>query len=818
MSAGQANGPEATANGRSVRCSKTGPRMSKSKKSKSTPSAMTGRWQIPLFILGITIFAGGIGKAALDYRPSTFEEQLANVRVLRIRGQLPRASAYLMYLLNEKEHTPLQKSELHLELAQVIYLAEARMTVHDPRNVEAVILNLDEALRHGAEPKGQDWVAVADAYRWSGRFKPAVAAYLSALDLKAERPDRLHRNVVELKLAQDIGTQEDIAAHIDAILDDQGASPDNYLWAVERSVQDLLRRGDPASAMHVITVAKTRLCGTEYLPIVSFSEALALRHAGLREEAIELLTSLREEWGIRDELWARAGYLLGVMEKEDARPQSALGYFDDVLKSFETGAIHDQCLLGRAECLASLDRYEEGLQAFREVKSLVTRGESHPTIDAGSIRQGMTRTCDELTRRQLWSLSAAYLETAMQLVDPDDTTLRIWYLSRLATSLREMGERVQKQKGSANGEQSGRFKDYFVRAADVCFELSQLTFANDQTSAKWMEQAATDLGDAGETDRMIQTLKRVTEEYPLATGRADALHRLGAAYHAVGEYKKAKGYYRRVMEEYPRTPPALESTVPLADCLISLGGDDAIEGVRMLVDIVDDRGPDQLFSPKAVEYREALLLLAQYYSDADPSILPDHVESAIARLEAALSLYPDHPDVPRLRFMLAKNYRLSASRLREEAEKQSSHLARLSTMREADRRLEKAAEEYDRVIRLLASQDASSLSDVQLTYLRSGYLDRGDVLFDLQRYPEAIAAYSEAGWRYENTPTSLTAMLQVVNCHQRLGELQQARAALARLGWLIKKTPAGAFDPDQGMSSKDYWENLIARLERTAIN
>lgn len=771
-----------------------------------------------MFLVGLSVFAAGMGKMAMDHRPRSFNEEMAIARALRESEAYPRASAYLMHLLNEKKHEPLERAMLHLELARVIHRAELSVVVHDPRNVDAIILNTDEALKYGVDLDAPNWVAVGDAYRWSYQTEAAVTAYEAALALKARRPDRLHRAIVELGTALRPDDGEELAAHVDAVLDDEGASPDNYLWAVERRVAEHLDRGDPASAMHVVTVAKSRLTGTEYLPVVSYSEAITLRDAGLRDEAVELLKSLREEWGIRDELWARAGYLLGSMELEESRPQSALTQFEDVLKSFQSGDAHEQCLLGRAESLARLERFEEALDVFRSVRDVVRARRTHPAIDRDKVRLGMTQICDELSQHNRWALSVSYLETALDLVSPEDTSLQVWYLSRLATSLKELGEQRFRERGAGKKSGAGEYKQYFERAANVCFELAQLTFSNDQTSAEWMEKAATHLGRAGQTDRMIETLQRIVQEYPLATGRADAMYRLGAAYQAQGQFARARKHYRKVIERYAKTPPALKSIVPLADCLLSLGGDDALEGVRMLVDIVDDRGPDQLFSPKAREYRAALLLLAGHYSESGAKAAPENIEKAIVRLEDALELYPDDPEIPRLRFTLAQNYRRSAGLLRDEAQKLASPLARATSLREADRRLERSVEEYDRVVRLLASRDASSLTDLEGTYLRSGYMDRGDVLFDLGRYQEAIVAYREAGWRFENTPTSLAAMLQVVHCHQRLGEIQQARAALARLDWLLKKTPSTAFDPERGMSSKEYWQNLIARLERTAIN
>ena len=480
--------------------------MRKTDKADSVLSPIAGRWQVPMFLLGLSVFAAGMGKMAVEHQPRTFAEELSMARKLREGGALPRASAFLMHLLNEKNREPLQRATLHLELAEVIHQAEFSIEVHDPRNVEAVILNTDAALRYGAELDASNWAALGDAYRWSDQVEAATTAYETALSLRSRRPDRLHRAIAELMANQESPSREDVVVHIDAILGDESASPNNYLWAVEQRIAAHLDRGDPAAAMHIVTTAKSRLVGTEFLPVVSFSEALTLREAGLRDEAVDLLKSLREEWGVRDELWARAGHLLGKMELEDARPQSALTYFEDVLKSFQSGRVHEMCQLGRAESLAQLERFEEALGVFRMVRDVFRSPRTRPAIDRDEVRLRLTRTCDELSQNNRWALSVAYLETALDMVDPEDTSLRIWYLSRLATSLKELGERRQRDRDTAGKIAAREYRQYFERAAKVCFELAQLTFSEDQTSAEWVEKAATYLGQAGQTERMIKTL------------------------------------------------------------------------------------------------------------------------------------------------------------------------------------------------------------------------------------------------------------------------------------------------------------------------
>ena len=59
--------------------------------------------------------------------------------------------------------------------------------------------------------------------------------------------------------------------------------------------------------------------------------------------------------------------------------------------------------------------------------------------------------------------------------------------------------------------------------------------------------------------------------------------------------------------------------------------------------------------------------------------------------------------------------------------------------------------------------------------------------------------------------------MQIIHCYQRMGQPIEARAALRRMRWLLRKIPGPAFDTQRGMSSKAYWEAMVERLERTGV-
>jgi tetratricopeptide (TPR) repeat protein len=362
-----------------------------------------------------------------------------------------------------------------------------------------------------------------------------------------------------------------------------------------------------------------------------------------------------------------------------------------------------------------------------------------------------------------------------------------------------------------------RTADLLAEAGDMYLVLADLHTLDERRAAEALTLAGRNFDDAGMTERLVEVLTRYVDEHPTNEGRPAALFRLGRGYQALQQYDNAVAAFQEVIEQYPRLLSAHSSMVPLAECLISLGGEAAVRGADMLISIVDDTGPDHLFDPRAKEYRDALFRLAEYYVQSTEQEVPHHWEKAITRLEDAIALYPADPSLTRLSFLLADAYRLSATELRGLETASPDEHTRAAIREEVDRRFQRSLQTFEQVIAALAPQDLSALSNLEQTYLRAGYLYRADCLFDLGRYEAAIEAYNEAIWRYENLPTAVSASMQVLHCHQRLGQLDEARAALKRLSWLLRKIPADAFETERGMSSKQYWQKMVSRMESTGV-
>ncbi|MFH1419595.1 MAG: tetratricopeptide repeat protein [Planctomycetota bacterium] len=812
----------------------------------SRPS-LAGRWQIPLLGVGVILFGGGLYRIAAAYEPVTFEDELQRVSYLHEAGALYRARAYLLDLLKDTERPAEERGEFHRQLARTIFKAESPRRDHYRENIDSILANFQAALRLGARLAAQDWILLGDTYQWATDADAAVSAYRQALGLWPDRPDRIRRKILEIRFRQSPMPTQEVVADLDAVLAGEWApdgelresSPDNYCWAVERKVEWLLEQGEVAAAREHIDRAKERLAGTEGMLVVPYLDARCLHAEGKRLEAETTLRGLRNEWTTHDDLWAKAGWLLGRIQQEDDRPQTALTFYDEVMRSFQTGGLHDACSLGRAECLAALGRFEASKDAFSVLKDRLLSGANPAGLDRDLVRATITTIGESLLQKGQLQIGIDYLRLAVDLVGSGNGELRSQYMGRIADSLSGLArQRVEEANVAASDgttvEESpgATAENTLVEAAQAYLALADLETLGGEEKARSLELAADSFDAAGQTERVVEVLSRLVKEHPKHGGRAEALHRLGRANQALRQYPEAVAAYERVIAGYPRLPAALKSVVPMAECLLTMGGDEAVvaadapvgrgrspveRGVELLIGIVDDSASDSIFTPQAPEFRQALFLLAEYYSRASADGNLDYCERAIVRLEDAIAHYADDPSLPRLTFLLAETYRQSHALLRKAAAELAGDVAREEAEREAVRRLERALEMYERVVTALSSGDAATLTELERTYLRESHLYRGDCLFDLGRFREAIAVYEETAWRYDNQPAAVAASIQIAHCHLRLGERAEARAAFERLQWLLRKIPAGAFDMQQGMSSKEYWEAMVTRMAVSGV-
>ena len=292
----------------------------------------------------------------------------------------------------------------------------------------------------------------------------------------------------------------------------------------------------------------------------------------------------------------------------------------------------------------------------------------------------------------------------------------------------------------------------------------------------------------------------------------EALLRLGRSYQSLNDYVNAIEAYEANLLEYPRTPPAIGSVVPLAQCYLARGEEYFEQAEQVLLSLVNQTGEEQApITPAAHEYRQALFLLGEMY------VGHDDYEKAIRVLEEAVARYPDDVGAGTAKFLLANSYRLSSLALRAEGDREEAAAFRQRLVSEVVRRLTRAHDLFSELAAELGRGGSDNAEGIRPEYVRLALFYQADCLFDLGRFGQALPLYEEAAWKYHDTPAALSASVQILNCYQRMGRTDEARTALQRARQLVGRIPQERFTLlDSGMSKKQ-WEDYLGRVGSSAL-
>jgi len=122
-------------------------------------------------------------------------------------------------------------------------------------------------------------------------------------------------------------------------------------------------------------------------------------------------------------------------------------------------------------------------------------------------------------------------------------------------------------------------------------------------------------------------------------------------------------------------------------------------------------------------------------------------------------------------------------------------------------RLARAKAYFDRVVEKCRTDPPTG--DLEKLYLKLSHFYRADCLYDLGEYEEAIRLYDAATLRYQDDPSSVAAYVQIVNAYCALGRKEDARTAIERAKWLLKRMPEAAFDEARDSMPKEAWDGWL---------
>jgi len=784
-------------------------------------ATLRAAWPIPVLLIATVLLAGGLYSAVASRPKADPGEPLQAAEALVESERFEEAVS----LLNDKvrafvdsgQASEQDRGRFHLARARAFAGAIAPKAETHADNHNRVISDYLAAqqLRQSLLPS--DTARKIESYIARDRLAEAVRALADLPPSESARKARLTRKVVEQALAQaepdrvlvlellallaaeptlDGAGKAWVLARQTQYLNEDG----RYEEAINKLLRDMLRLADaPPEAMGELHL---RL-GEAYLG--SGNDVAAAQ----RLEAAELLLAPSSP------LRANGALLLGRILKAGAgadpeRLQRAAERFGLVITDFATSTAYLPALLELAEIDAARGEHEAASERYAELVEAVRR-------PATNVRQNFDaeRVTSSLMDRQTgtflsgdYDIAMRYAELAASLYD--DAKIPAALSLVLGQTHRAVADRILAESAAADGPGSAVERldpaarselkrhllasgESFARHADLVSSVDTAGYLD----SRWLAADSFDL--AGDMEQARREFSLYTDGAPDDDSRRpEARVRLAQVFQVERNFASAAGLYRTVMAG--PGPASDRARVPLAKCLLadSEPGNDA-EAETLLLTTIDG----SVVAPDAAAFRDALVELGGvYYATA-------RYPEAIARLEEAVERYPDDPRIDILRYKLADASRLSAGQIALTLRQALPQATREALEQERVSRLHRAAELYEQVRASLDSDPARKLGDLERVCLRNAYFAIGDCAFDLADYDSAIAAYDAARLKYADDPSSLVAMVQIVNAYVQQQRWPQARTANERARQHLARFPDDVWQrPDLPMEKK-HWERWL---------
>jgi TolA-binding protein len=341
-----------------------------------------------------------------------------------------------------------------------------------------------------------------------------------------------------------------------------------------------------------------------------------------------------------------------------------------------------------------------------------------------------------------------------------------------------------------------------LRAAGLAYEqLAELRFATKFYSDDlWHGAEAYFSGHC-----FTRTVNLLNEylKYEPELRNAEALLRIGQAQLALGEYPKCIASFEECIEFYPLDGSTYQARIDCAKAYWHQGDTKRAES------LLRSNLAGSALKPTSPEWRDSLFELGMLLHETGKH------EEAIGTLEEAIERYPQDSQRLIAQYEIAESYRRWA---KEELDAVAS--ARTSSEQQkrrqvASERLVTALKHFEEVQVTITFKAPDARHDPLMgTMLRNCYMLEGTVLYDLQRYQEAIESFSNVASLYPNDPFVLETFVQIANCWRRLDRNDNARGAVRQAQIALDSLPAEADFKSTTALNREEWRLLLADLSK----
>ncbi len=826
--------------------------MSDGLQSNALRERLTGKWQIPSF---------GVAVTALVFAILTYKTPIDKIPFDRLRAELPQLVAEgrytaaiemagVLFLVPDK--TVADLADIHASLGHARLLRAVRGGVQSPSIGRSVVEHFRLAAEGGHDFSASDHESVGRAYDWSRRYEAAVEHYDAAIALSRVADMDLRWRSARLH-SDEVGTSvEEMHKILGDLIRDGGNRPDILAWALEHEIDYLGDEGRLDEANELLTQKGRYFESDRWGGWHAYLAAYVMYREGRYDEVEGRLRLLRDGLGLRDELHARTGWMLGrVVLGVDGgqRPIEAMSFFQDAMSIGLSPVYSAAAELGLAESLVSLERFDEALERYAGVLGRMKRLAGSRHLSRAVIESSLTVVSERLRQAGRAEAALRFARTALTVDESGPASRRFILMERLSDLLASVarGKRAEADAlasglgpalgdGEAgrgarglNGDQShgtgpnrggedetrGRIlalrneaRVLFLESGDYGARVAAFATGDADRATALAWRAVERVNESGDLRAIVETMGNFMVMHPGSSYVPRALRYQGQALQSLGRLGEAVDVYQSNLRRFPRTPDAGASMIPLARCYMGMGkkyADLAEKSLRLVLDDSD------VFTPMAPEYADALFLLGELLNRSGA------YERAVPELEEAMERYPNDARTARARFLLGDCYRQSALALSEDSADASFAAQRQRIQAEQRERLRQAADLFARTVEDFDSRGVDVLDGLDQVYLRHARLYWADCHFELGEYGEALSHYERAGWVYKDTTSALSAYVQIINCHVFMGNGADAAAALRRALYLVDTMPAETFAADVGSESRADWRSYFEWVQKSDL-
>ncbi len=792
-------------------------------------SSWSNLWQIPAILISAVIIGIGLYVTMQRAPENDFNGALDQVDRLIVAENFDTAAAQLNQVIepNLGQATQSQQARFDATVADWIALSQAAADLDLESNNRRIVEHYTRATDLGLtlEPARLErwagaWISLGDldaARVQLAELQARASAAGAGLEVRRRR-NRVLRRIVEASLRQPDLSDESMMEMLTGYRADPMLSPVDELWAIARQAELRIEAGRAEEAVaHLLIDMRRFEPKLEADPELNFGELYVLLARGYYELGNFPYAEYHVERAVAlvrptDPVRGDALVLLGQITVAAGQWHEAFEFFDEVVRDFSSTASAVPGRLGRAEVFSVLGDDEHSLADYKTLHGALAGGGPRRDVTPNDVARSLSDRHDA-------ALTMGKLEAALQYVllaesffesghVPAEIFFRIGSTSRqladnqLADARRQSGvelDQLDPQVRYRANEHYRRAGEYFVNHAR---SLAGRPGADEQwADSLWKAADSYDLG--GWHDLAITHFTEyIAGRSEADPRRPDAVFRLAQCYHAELDCESAVIYYDQVLTDHPRSHVASRSHVPLARCLLALGR--RPEAEQQMLQVISGQ---QHLEPDAVDYRDALIELGSlYYDDGD-------YVRAVERLDEAVRRYPGDPRLAEIQFRLADSYRRHAAELQGElrspglapAERDRLESQRADHLRTAKTLFAAIADGDDATV----PTGQRKISDQLLRY---SYLYRADSAFELGEFAEAVEYYDKVAGRFPTHHSSMTALIQIVNCYSNLGDVGRARTAHRRALTRLKKLPDEAFEAPDALLDRNAWERWLENM------